>query len=84
MKQTGPERVVSSACIAWLELQGYEVQRRNVGQVSREYRGKTRNVSFAQVGSCDYWLLIPECNGRLCEIETKRPGSKPTVFQKPT
>jgi hypothetical protein len=54
---------------------GVRLFRRNVGAMQKGQRF----IRFAAPGQSDLWGILPD--GRHLEIETKRPGNKPTELQ---
>ncbi len=58
---------------------GIRLWRRNVGGLTDRYG---HHVRFAAPGQADLWGVMPASHGcRHVEIETKRPGEKPTEHQ---
>lgn len=74
---TVPERVIQREAVAWLRSRGVDVQRRNVGSMSGEHKGKRWHVRYGEPGACDLWFVLPGQSGRHCELEIKRPGNWP-------
>jgi len=60
----------------WLSLQGFHVERRNVGAI----RAGSRFVRFSRPGQADLYGWHRE-TGRHIEVEVKAPGKRPTPQQ---
>ena len=64
----------------WLSLRGFYSWIHNVGAVKfRSDSGRDRFVKFGAKGQSDIFVILK--GGRLCVIETKMPGKKPTTDQ---
>jgi hypothetical protein len=80
------ETPIQRSIMARLAMLGIWLERRNVGaaRYRNQRTGKQRFVRFARPGAADLWGLdwpqqLPW--GRHWEIETKRPGNKPSELQ---
>lgn len=75
------EAAVKESIMEYLAIvKRWKVWRRNVGGVTREYKGKKRFIKFGATGQSDCWgLILP--GARHFEIEVKKPGEEPTGTQ---
>jgi hypothetical protein len=75
------ERETTRIVLGYLKTLEIHPERRNVGGMKYEYKGKKGYVEFARTGQSDWWYLLPDGSGRHGELEIKRPGAWPTDFQ---
>jgi hypothetical protein len=83
MKQAKPpallEKDIQKAGIMLLRTLGWQVERRNTGTFTMEYKGKKRLVRAGKPGMADTFGRLPD--ERSFELEFKRPGNRPTEAQ---
>lgn len=82
------EHQIQQACINYLKIQGWYVQRMNSGKMAYEYKGRRKFLMLAERGTPD--ILAFKKTGdwynykpvvRIIFVEVKRPGNKPTDLQ---
>lgn len=72
------EKVILKAALELLSLYGFQPRRINSGALLNP-RG--RPVPFGFKGCPDIYAMVPNTLGRVCWVETKRPGRRPTPEQ---